>query len=228
MAVDVIDVDGKRDWSNGSPPAVNRSAPSSWCAFQEILDALESMAPDLAAHTPLAQALDTEGLLRFQLMFFLRGRLPEPFLFTAETFRGQGKVDIAVHWNGQLIGIVECKIWYSESKFRDGIDQLLSYLTPEDTRAAYVVFIKQQNVTPIIEVLTHTMLNQDNCTDTELPTGTRRLTFAFHATADPVRATTMVLLAVPLATSATGTSTTRGLRRRPLLNGEGPGRSPVR
>ncbi|WP_141722542.1 hypothetical protein [Micromonospora aurantiaca (nom. illeg.)] len=191
--------------------------------FEEVLKTLESSAEVLAAHTPLVQALDTEELLRFHLILFLQGRHPEPYLFTAETFHGQGKVDIAVHWNGRLIGVVECKVWHSERQFREGIDQVLSYLTPNDTRVAYVVFIKQQTVTSIVDVLKHTMLNHANCADTESPTGSRRFTFAFHATADPGRPITMDLLPMPLATSATGKSTDRGLRRRPPPGGQGRG-----
>ncbi|MCW6003768.1 hypothetical protein K1W54_04125 [Micromonospora sp. CPCC 205371] len=182
--------------------------------FREVVDAAQSAATTLATHAPLVEALGTEDLLRFQLSHFLTSRLPEPYLFTAETFRGQGKVDIAIHWNGRLVGIIECKVWHSERKFREGIDQVLSYLPPEDTRVAYVVFIKQQTVTPIIEVLRRTMFDHDNCADTELPTGTGPINFAFHATADPARPITMVLLPMPLATSATGASTGRGLRGR--------------
>jgi hypothetical protein len=191
--------------------------------FEEVLRTLEFSAEILAAHTPLVQALDTEELLRFQLIVFLQGRHPEPFLFTAETFRGQGKTDIAVYWNGQLIGVVECKVWHSEPKFQEGIDQVLSYLTPNDTRVAYVVFIKQQTVTSIVDVLKRTMLSHANCTDTAIPAGFGRFTFAFHATADPARPITMDLLPMPLATSATGKSTGRGLRPRPASGDQGRG-----
>jgi len=194
--------------------------------FREVVDVAQSAAIALAAHTPLVEALGTEDLLRFHLLHFLTGRLPEPYLFNAETFRGQGKVDIAIHWNGRLVGIIECKVWHSERKFRDGIDQVLSYLPYEDTRVAYVVFIKQQTVTPIIEVLKRTMFEHDNCADTELPTGTGPINFVFHATADPARPITMVLLPMPLATSATGASADRGLSRRrqpPIPTGENAG-----
>lgn len=206
-------------------PAVNADLE---VRFQEVVNVLECAATVLATHTPLVEALGTEELLRFELLNILKGRLPEPYLFTAETFRGQGKVDIAVHWNNRLVGIIECKVWHSERKFRDGIDQVLSYLPHEDTRVAYVVFIKQQNVTQIIEGLKRTMLDHENCADTELPTETGRVTFAFHATADPSWPITMVLLPMPLATSATGTSTGRGLglrRQSPVPAGDGIGSS---
>jgi hypothetical protein len=53
-----------------------------------------------------------------------------------------------------------------------------------------------------------------------MPPGTTRIDFAFHATADQDRHIEMALLPIPLATSATGKSTDRGLRRRPALSGD--------
>jgi hypothetical protein len=130
--------------------------------FRQVLDVLESSASVLPANTPLVNALPTEDLLRSLLVLFLGAKLPEPYLFIPEEFHGQGKVDIAVHWNHRLIGIIECKVWHSEPKFRDGIDQALSYLTAVDTRAAYVVFIRRQEVTPIVTTLKKAMLDHAN------------------------------------------------------------------
>jgi hypothetical protein len=105
-------------------------------------------------------------------------------------------------------------VWHSERKFRDGIGQVLSYLTYEDTRVAYVVFIRQQNVAPIIATLKRAMLGHDNCAATEMPAGGGQVDLAFHATCDPAQPITMTLVPMPLARSAAGTSTDRGLRRQ--------------
>jgi hypothetical protein len=112
-----------------------------------------------------------------------------------------------------LVGIVECKVWHSETKFKDGIDQVLSYLTHRDTRVAYIVFIRTQNVSQVVDALKQTMLDHENCADNELPTGRDSIDFRYHATADPMQKIRMVLVPMPLTTSATGTSVTRGLKR---------------
>jgi hypothetical protein len=179
--------------------------------FQEVIAVLQAAVTELSTNTPLTLALYTEDLMRSLLVIYLKGRLPSPYLFTEETFHGQGKVDISIHWNQILVGIIECKVWHSKTKFKNGIDQVLSYLTYGDTQVAYVVFIRKQNVTKVVNALKQTMYSHDNCADGELPPGRDRIDFHYHATADVEQTITMVLLPMPLTTSATGTSVTRGL-----------------
>jgi hypothetical protein len=55
---------------------------------------------------------------------------------TGETFNFQGKTDILIRAQGKNIFIAECKFWKGEKVFLETIDQLLSYLSWRDSKAA--------------------------------------------------------------------------------------------
>jgi hypothetical protein len=59
---------------------------------------------------------------------------------TGETFNHQGKTDILIRVEGKNIFIAECKFWHGEKQFIETIDQILSYLSWRDTKAAVILF----------------------------------------------------------------------------------------
>jgi hypothetical protein len=59
---------------------------------------------------------------------------------TGETFNFQGKTDILSRVDGKNIFIAEFKFWKGEKSFLAILDQLLSYLSWRDTKAAVVMF----------------------------------------------------------------------------------------
>jgi hypothetical protein len=61
---------------------------------------------------------------------------------TGETFNFQGKTDILIRVDEKNVFIAECKFWKGEKVFIGTIDQLLSYLSWRDTKAAVIVFRK--------------------------------------------------------------------------------------
>lgn len=68
-----------------------------------------------------------------------------------EVFNGTGKTDLLVREADRNIFIGECKFWRGPKTITDTLDQLLSYLTWRDTKAALLLFIRGQNKTDVIE-----------------------------------------------------------------------------
>ena len=70
---------------------------------------------------------------------------------TGETFNAGGKTDILIRHEGRNIFIAECKFWRGEKTYLATIDQLLSYLSWRDTKAAILVFNKNRNLSTVLE-----------------------------------------------------------------------------
>lgn len=61
---------------------------------------------------------------------------------TGETFRKYGKTDIRIEEQSRSAFVGECKLWSGEKHLHAALDQLLSYLTWRDCKAALIVFNK--------------------------------------------------------------------------------------
>jgi hypothetical protein len=70
---------------------------------------------------------------------------------TGETFNAQGKTDILIRHEGKNIFIAECKFWRGEKSYLETIDQILSYLSWRDTKAAVIIFNKNRGFTNVLE-----------------------------------------------------------------------------
>lgn len=76
---------------------------------------------------------------------------------TGETFNGAGKTDIILTWKDRTAFIGECKVWDGPKKFADAIEQLFSYTTWRDTKAALILFIRSGEGTKIIATADQTV-----------------------------------------------------------------------
>lgn len=63
---------------------------------------------------------------------------------SGESFNKRGKTDILVSSVNETIFIAECKIWRGKKSLQEAIEQLLSYLTWQDSRVALIVFYKNK------------------------------------------------------------------------------------
>lgn len=59
---------------------------------------------------------------------------------TGESFRGRGKTDICIEVESRAAFVGECKVWTGAAGFKGAADQLLSYLTWRDCKAALIMF----------------------------------------------------------------------------------------
>lgn len=106
-----------------------------------------------------------------------------------EVFNSRGKTDILIRVGDDNVFVAECKIWYGEGEFKKAIDQLLGYLTWRDTKGALLLFIRNLNVTAVIEKAVAVIRAHPRLADI-LPIGgdgSARRDFILHAEGDPER-----------------------------------------
>lgn len=89
-----------------------------------------------------------ENALRDQLLLALNNEYEGSA--TGETFNYEGKTDIFVRIGGRVVFIGECKFWKGPKALLAAIDQVLSYLSWHDTKAAIVLFHKGRNLTQVL------------------------------------------------------------------------------
>lgn len=70
---------------------------------------------------------------------------------TGEAFNFQGKTDVLIRHNQGNLFVAEFKIWAGDKHFLATIDQLLSYLTWRDTKAAIVIFSRNAGFSAVVE-----------------------------------------------------------------------------
>lgn len=66
-------------------------------------------------------------------------------------FNGDGKTDLLLPWNNRNAFVGECKFWRGPKSCRDAIDQLLGYLVWQDTKAALILFIRDEEPSDAID-----------------------------------------------------------------------------
>jgi len=114
-----------------------------------------------------------------------------------ELFSRNGKTDIAILGKGAPVFIAECKIWRGPSEFDEAIDQLLSYLTWRDGRAAIVLFVKNRDVTAALEKAYQRLISHRQCLGEVAPMGEARI-WRFHQEGDTDKRLSVALVDVPV------------------------------
>jgi hypothetical protein len=114
--------------------------------FQEILKALREMEMFMERSPTTFHGLGEEAI-RDHFLLVLNGRFEGSA--TAETFNFKGKTDILLQQEKRNVFIAECKIWKGDKAFLAAIDQLLGYLTWQDTKAAILVFVRDTKITTV-------------------------------------------------------------------------------
>ena len=69
---------------------------------------------------------------------------------TGETFNKKGKTDILIRHENRNIFVGECKFWRGPKNHQETIDQILSYLTWRDSKAAILYFVNNKELQPIL------------------------------------------------------------------------------
>lgn len=68
-----------------------------------------------------------------------------------EVFNGAGKTDILIRVEDRNIFIGECKVWSGPKTMDEALDQLFGYLVWRDSKAAILLFIRNKDVSAVIE-----------------------------------------------------------------------------
>lgn len=115
--------------------------------YKEILKAIHEIAQQFEQHPSLYQGKSEENLRDLFIVILQTGFEGET---SAETFNKEGKTDIILKYQGKNAFIAECKFWDGKKHFLDTIDQLLSYLTWRDSKAAIIVFVKNKDFSSVL------------------------------------------------------------------------------
>jgi hypothetical protein len=76
---------------------------------------------------------------------------------TGETFSAKGKSDIYLNIDKGNILICECKIWGGKKLYHETINQLFGYLTWRHNFGIIITFVKQKNLTKILDQIPETV-----------------------------------------------------------------------
>lgn len=126
--------------------------------YEEILHVLRDMSVVLERNPAAFSEMDEETL-RFQFLLSLNGQFETDA--RAEVFNHKGKTDILITENGKNVFIAECKFWRGENSFRETVDQLLSYLSWRDTKAAIILFNRSKNFSQVLNLIPNVVARHD-------------------------------------------------------------------
>lgn len=106
--------------------------------------------------TPSTFAVHGEEDLRNIIMAQLNGHFEG--LAVGEAFRASGKTDICIEQEDRAAFVGECKIWSGPSGLLEAINQLLSYLTWRDSKAALIMFnTKNKDFSKLLDTMPETL-----------------------------------------------------------------------
>ena len=116
--------------------------------YEEILRIMKSMVQVMELSPHAFRDMGEEDL-RTHFLVQLNGRFSGQA--TGETFNFQGKTDILIRTAGKNVFIAECKFWKGETGFLATVDQLFSYLSWRDTKAAILMFNRNNDFSAVLE-----------------------------------------------------------------------------
>ena len=103
--------------------------------------------------------------------------------------------DILIRVEGENIFIAECKIWRGEKSFTEAIDQLLSYLSWRDTKAAIVVFNRNKCFSDVLQKILNASEAHPLFKSGPTVQGETRFRYVFGQKDDPNREVMLTVLA---------------------------------
>ncbi|MCA9996747.1 MAG: hypothetical protein KDE56_13400 [Anaerolineales bacterium] len=118
--------------------------------YEDILQMMHDIGRQFE-RMPSTYANKREEELRDHFLLFLEPRFEGSA--TGETFNKSGKTDILLRHDNSNVFIAECKFWKGGKSFLETITQLLRYLTWRDSKAAVVIFVRNQDFSSVIETV---------------------------------------------------------------------------
>lgn len=127
--------------------------------YEHILTVLENMVGVMEQSPGAFREIDEESL-RTHFLVQLNGHFSGDA--TGETFNYEGKTDILIKVDGKNIFIGECKFWTGEKGYLETLDQVLSYLSWRDTKAAVLVFSRNKDFTGVLSKIEESTTEHPN------------------------------------------------------------------
>jgi hypothetical protein len=119
-------------------------------AYADILKTIHDVGKQFERMPATYSGKDEESL-RDHILLMLEPRFEGSA--TGETFNKTGKTDILLRHEGNNIFVGECKFWSGKKGFLATIDQILSYLTWRDSKTAVVMFVRNKEISPVLETV---------------------------------------------------------------------------
>jgi uncharacterized protein YdcH (DUF465 family) len=173
--------------------------------YDEILSIVRNMVR-VMEQSPKAFENMGEENLRTHFLVQLNGQYEGGA--TGETFNFQGKTDILIRYEGRNVFIAECKFWAGEKQYLETIDQILSYLSWRDTKAAVVIFNRNLNFTEVLTKIAEIPPKHQNWKRTIGKLDETSFRYVFHLPHDRNRELTLTVLAFDVPTARGGSAAT--------------------
>jgi hypothetical protein len=168
--------------------------------YQNILSIMKNMT-FVMERSPSVFSKMPEETLRDHYLVQLNGQYEGA---SGETFNAHGKTDILVKDGAANIFIAECKIWRGAKTVEEALDQLLSYLTWRDTKAALLIFCRNKDFSSVLSKLweavqEHPQLKRGPAVESETQA---RYVFGRHDDPNREIMLTVMAFAIPLDESS--------------------------
>jgi hypothetical protein len=167
--------------------------------YQHILSIMGQMVRVMQC-SPAALHDAGEETLRAHFLMQLNGHYEGQA--TGETFNYEGKTDILIKSNGRNIFIAECKVWKGAKKHTETIDQLLSYLSWRDTKAAIIIFNRNKQFSNVLQELETGTPQHPNFKKLVSKNSETSNTYLFSHKGDPAREMFITVMAFDVPTKS--------------------------
>ena len=150
--------------------------------YQDILQTIHDLGKQFERLPAIYSGKDEEAI-RDHILFFLEPSFEGSA--TGETFNKTGKTDILIRHENSNVFIAECKFWNGQQSYLDAITQLLEYLTWRDSKSAVIMFVKNKDLSSVIQTVqevTSTHSNYLGFVDKKHDTW---LNYRMHVNGDP-------------------------------------------
>ncbi len=135
------------------PSSPSAQDPRQWVLsdeiYEEILRILFEAGREFERHPVLYEGR-SEETLRDSFLVVLTPHFQSA---SGETFNRKGKTDILIRHDGANVFVAECKFWKGSKVHKEAIDQLLSYLTWRDGKAALLCFVENKQMELVLEAI---------------------------------------------------------------------------
>lgn len=172
--------------------------------YEEILRIMQNMVRVMELSPRAFQNMGEEDL-RSHFLVQLNGAFKGEA--TGETFNFQGKTDILIRADGKNIFIAECKFWKGEKAFLSTLDQLLSYLSWRDTKAAVLIFNRNADFSAVLAKIRETAPKHPLFKRDRGATGESTFRYVFAQPNDANREIILTVLAFDIPTQLNDTAT---------------------
>lgn len=148
--------------------------------YEDILRLIHEFGVTMERHPSLYAGKDEESL-RDHLLLLLT---PHFESVTGETFNKAGKTDILIRHEKSNVFVAECKFWKGAQGLLATIDQALGYLTWRDSKAALIIFVRNKDMTAVVNQLDGIVGSHPCHVRTSGARATGWHSFAFHLPGD--------------------------------------------